>query len=238
MKTPNAQRGPALVFDRVSLQLGGTKILDTVSFRVEAGALHCLVGPNGGGKTSLVRALLGQMPHSGEIRLEGDVTGPLGYVPQSPDFDRNVPMTVHDVMALIGQRRPAFLGLTRTARAATDAALARMGVAGKGRAPFGGLSGGERQRVLLAQALHPAPWLLVLDEPTAGIDAPGVRLVEELVLELNARGVTILWINHDLEQVRRLAHSVTGLRGQVLFHGAPADVLDRALPEFTPQACP
>ena len=110
-------RGPAVVFDRVSLQLGGTQILEDVSFRVEAGALHCLVGPNGGGKTSLVRALLGQMPHTGSIRLEGDVTGPLGYVPQLPDFDRNLPMTVNVVMALMSQRKPAFLGAARSSRA-------------------------------------------------------------------------------------------------------------------------
>lgn len=215
-------RGPAVVFDNVSLQLGGTRVLDAVSFRVEAGALHCLVGPNGGGKTSLVRTLLGQMPHSGSVRLEGDVITPLGYVPQLLDFDRNVPMTVNDVMALLGQRRPAFLGSSRSARAANSAALQRTGVGAMGAKPFGSLSGGERQRVLLAQAISPVPWLLILDEPTAGIDEPGVRLVEALVAELHDRGVTILWINHDLEQVRRIAQSVTVINQRVSFHGSPA----------------
>ncbi|MGD8216985.1 metal ABC transporter ATP-binding protein [Pseudomonas thivervalensis] len=217
-------RGPAIVFDHVSLQLGGTQVLDDVSFRVEAGALHCLVGPNGGGKTSLVRALLGQMPHSGTVRVEGEVTTPMGYVPQLPDFDRNVPMTVNDLMALLGQRRPAFLGSSRAAKAANAEALARTGVADMGTKPFGSLSGGQRQRVLLAQAISPAPWLLILDEPTAGIDEPGVRLVEALVAELHGRGVTILWINHDLEQVRRIAQSVTVINRRVLFHGAPDQV--------------
>lgn len=219
--------GPAVVFDHVSLQLGGTQILEDVSFRVEAGALHCLVGPNGGGKTSLVRALLGQMPHTGQIRLEGQAMAPLGYVPQLPDFDRNVPMTVNDVMALLGQRRPAFLGASRATRAATAAALARTGLASKGAYPFGSLSGGERQRVMLAQALQPPPRLLILDEPTIGIDEPGMRLVEELVLEQQGRGTTILWINHDLEQVARVAQAVTGINRQVLFHGAPDQVRER-----------
>jgi len=73
-------RGPAIVFDNVSLRLGGTQVLDQVNVHIEAGALHCLVGPNGGGKTSLVRALLGQMPHSGTIRFEGEFTTPYGYV--------------------------------------------------------------------------------------------------------------------------------------------------------------
>ncbi|MGN8079244.1 metal ABC transporter ATP-binding protein [Variovorax sp. 22077] len=229
-------RGPALVFDRVSLQLGGTRILDEVNFRVEAGALHCLVGPNGGGKTSLVRALLGQMPHTGSIRLEGETTQPLGYVPQLPDFDRNVPMTVNDLMALLCQRKPAFLASPRAAKAAAAAALARTGVADKGSTPFGNLSGGERQRVLLAQALNPPPRLLVLDEPTAGIDAPGIQVVEELVQQLHADGVTILWINHDLAQVRRLAQCVTGIRSRVIFHGTPAEVLDRASAPYALEA--
>lgn len=219
-------RGPAIVFDNVSLQLGGTQVLDKVSLRVEAGTLHCLVGPNGGGKTSLVRVLLGQVPHAGEVRLEGALTAPLGYVPQLPDLDRNVPMTVNDLMALLGQRRPAFLGASRAAKAANAQALARTGMAAMGAKPFGSLSGGQRQRVLLAQAISPAPWLLILDEPTAGIDEAGVRLVETLVGELLGRGVTILWINHDLEQVRRLAQSVTVINQRVLFHG-PADQIDR-----------
>ena len=123
MSKENSMRGPALVFDNVSLKLGGTEVLDAVSFQVEAGALHCLVGPNGGGKTSLVRALLGQMPHTGSIRLDGEASRPVGYVPQLADFDRNVPMTVYDVMALLGQRRPAFLGSSRAARAANAEAL-------------------------------------------------------------------------------------------------------------------
>lgn len=129
-------RGPAIVFDNVSLRLGGTQVLDQVSMRIEAGALHCLVGPNGGGKTSLVRALLGQMPHSGTIRLEGELTTPMGYVPQLPDFDRNVPMTVNDLMALLGQRRPAFLGAGRAAKAAHAQALERTGMAGMGKNPL------------------------------------------------------------------------------------------------------
>jgi zinc transport system ATP-binding protein len=218
------------VFDNVSLQLGGTQVLDKVSFRVQAGALHCLVGPNGGGKTSLVRALLGQIPHSGTIHFEG-VAKPVGYVPQLLDFDRNVPMTVNDVMALLGQRRPAFLGSSRSAKAANAVALARTGVADMGTKPFGSLSGGQRQRVLLAQAISPVPWLLILDEPTAGIDEAGVRLVEALVAELNECGVTVFWINHDLEQVRRIAQSVTVINQRVLFHG-PADQIDGRLEDM------
>ena len=223
--------GPAIVFDKVTLELGGTRILDNVSFRIEPGALHCIVGANGGGKTSLIRSLLGQMPHAGQIRLEGEQHGPVGYVPQVLDFDRNVPMTVRDVMALLTQRKPAFMGASRTHRAGVEAALRRMGALEKEQRPFGGLSGGERQRVLFAQALEPLPSLLVLDEPCANIDEPGARIVEEVVLELNAKGVTVVWINHDWDQVRRLAHSVTGINRKVIFHGVPSEVLTWAEPK-------
>ncbi|MGD9843192.1 MAG: metal ABC transporter ATP-binding protein [Steroidobacteraceae bacterium] len=218
-------RGPAIVFDHVSLELGGTAILDNVSFRIEAGALHCIVGANGGGKTSLIRSLIGQMPHAGQIRLEGAHQGPVGYVPQVLDFDRNVPMTVRDVMAMLTQRKPAFLGSSKLHRQGVEAALRRTGVLDKESRPFGGLSGGERQRVLFAQALHPSPALLILDEPSANIDELGAKMVEEVVLELNASGVTVVWINHDWDQVRRVAHSVTGINHKVLFHGVPSEVL-------------
>ena len=213
--------GPAVAFAGVSLSLGGTQVLQDVSFRIPAGALHCLVGPNGGGKTSLVRSLLGQMPHTGRIHLEGQAT-PVGYVPQALDFDRTVPMTVNDVMALLSQRRPAFFGSSRRWRRQAAHALARTGVDALGGKPFGSLSGGQRQRVLLAQALNPTPRLMILDEPTAGIDALGIQLVEALVAELHASGVTVLWINHDLEQVRRVAQSVTVIKRQVLYHGPAA----------------
>jgi len=223
--------GPAVIFENVTLELGGTRILDSVSFRIEPGALHCIVGANGGGKTSLIRSLLGQMPHTGQIRLEGDQLKPVGYVPQVLDFDRHVPMTVRDVMALLTQRKPVFLGASKLYRIGVETALRRMGVLDKEQRPFGGLSGGERQRVLFAQALEPAPSLLILDEPCANIDEPGARIVEEVVLELNAKGVTVVWINHDWDQVRKLAHSVTGINRKVLFHGAPSEVLTWAEPK-------
>ena len=91
--------------------------------------------------------------------------------------------------------------------------------------PFGALSGGERQRVLFAQSLDPAPQLLILDEPMAGLDKAGGQLMEDLVLELHLAGVTILWINHDWPQVRRIATAVTCISRTVVFDGAPAEVL-------------
>ena len=106
--------GPTLDFAEVSLTLGRTTILDKVTFQVRPGSVHALVGPNGGGKSSLIKTLLGQMPHQGRLSLQwpGE-PGTIGYVPQALEFDRGLPMTVDDFMAAMCQRRPAFLGLSK-----------------------------------------------------------------------------------------------------------------------------
>jgi zinc transport system ATP-binding protein len=218
-------RGPAIDFAGVGLALGNTTILKDVTFRVAAGSLHCIVGANGGGKTSLVRALLGQMPHTGRIAVEWHDNRTIGYVPQGLDFDRNLPVSVLDFMALASQRRPAFLGVGRARRAEIEATLAQLGMAHRLRAPFGGLSGGERQRVLLAQALIPAPALLVLDEPMTGLDLAGKELFEQAIRRFVTDGGTALWINHDIVQVHAMADALTYIDRSVLLDGAPREVL-------------
>lgn len=219
--------GPAIVFDVVTLELGGARLLDNVSLRVEPGTLHCLVGPNGAGKTSLLRCLLGQLPHTGRIHLHwGAGRGAVGYVPQTLDFDRTLPITVGDFMALIGQDTPAFLGVRSDRRAMVAEALAAVGMTAKRHAALGKLSGGELKRLLLAQALAPRPALLILDEPMNHLDAPGVVLATQVLDDLRRGGTTILCCHHDLAQVRALADTVTCLRaGAVVFSGAPAAVL-------------
>jgi zinc transport system ATP-binding protein len=218
-------QGPAIEFDRVSLRLGNTAILNDVSFRVASGSLHCIVGANGGGKTSLVRALLGQMPHTGRIGIEWRDGRVIGYVPQGLDFDRSLPVTVLDFMALASQRRPAFLGIKRANRALIESTLGALGMSHRLRAPFGSLSGGERQRVLLAQALIPAPALLVLDEPMTGLDLGGKDLFEQAIRRFVSDGGTALWINHDIVQVHALADALTYIDHTVLLDGPPRDVL-------------
>lgn len=219
--------GPALAFDRIALTLGRTDILREVSFRVAAGSVHALIGPNGGGKSSLVKTLLGQMPHRGTLCLDwpGASTGTVGYVPQALEFDRGLPMTVNDFMAAMCQRRPAFLGLARRDAPAITQALEAVGMLDKRHRRMGALSGGERQRVLLAQGLVPQPALMVLDEPMAALDEAGAAIFESLLASWRRRGVTVLWIEHDLDAVRRLTDRVTGLNRRILCDGEPAEVL-------------
>jgi zinc transport system ATP-binding protein len=223
-------RGPAVRFTNVGLSLGGTAVLEGVSFTVQPGEIHCIIGPNGGGKTSLIRSLLGEMPATGEIAIvwNGAASTTIGYVPQALDLDRTLPVTVDDFMAMIRQRRPVFFGLARRYRQEVAEVLERVGLAGKGTRKLGDLSGGERQRLLLAQALLPQPALLVLDEPLTAMDEAGMRLFENLVLAIADEGVTVIWIAHDLPQVHRMADRVTCLNRTVRFEGPPEEVLTPA----------
>lgn len=232
-------KGPAVVFEHVGLVLGRTDVLSEVALRVEPGTVHAIVGPNGGGKSSLIRCLLGQAPHAGAIRIDWPgAPGRIGYVPQALEFDRGLPMTVMDFLAALVADRPAFLSPKAVVKAAILAALAEVGMEGKAGRRMGALSGGERQRVMMAQGLMPAPDLLVLDEPMAVLDEAGAQIFERLIGTLTARGTTVLWVEHDLAAVRRLAGRVTGLSRTVLFDGAPEAELtpERVLALFSHRA--
>jgi zinc transport system ATP-binding protein len=218
-------QGPSIDFENVCLALGNTSILQDVSFSVRAGSLHCIVGANGGGKTSLVRSLLGQMPHTGHIRITWHEGKVIGYVPQSLDFDKSLPITVLDFMAMTLQRRPVFFGVNPVRRKAITEVLERLGLKDQLRKPLGGLSGGERQRVLLAQALLPDPALLVLDEPMTGLDLAGRDILERTIRQFVSNGGTAVWINHDIVQVNAIADALTYINRTVLLNGPPREVL-------------
>jgi zinc transport system ATP-binding protein len=218
-------QGPSIRFADVSLTLGNTRILRDVSFSVRAGTVHCIIGANGGGKTSLIRCLLGQMPHSGRISIEWHGSQITGYVPQTLDFDKTLPVTVRDFLAMTTQRRPIFLGVSRTHRKMIDAALDRVGLAGKGAYKLGSLSGGERQRVLFAQAMLPEPALLVLDEPMTGLDIEGHAIIERAIRNFAENGGTVVWINHDILKVHEVADSLTYIDQTVMLNGPPKEAL-------------
>lgn len=229
--------GPRIHFRQLSLFLGGSPVLEGVEFEVHPGTIHCIIGPNGGGKTSLLRCLLGQMPYRGRIDLDWGRNRVAGYVPQSLHFDPTLPITVGDFMNMISSDRPAFLGAVASRTPHIDAALEKVGMLGKKRSCFGTLSGGERQRILVAQALIPMPALLVLDEPMTGLDRAGSATLEGLVSGLRADGLTIVWVHHDLQHVQRIADTVTCINRHVMFSGPPAGVLtpDRILTLFSPE---
>ncbi len=218
-------QGPSIEFENVNLTLGNTRILQDISFAVRAGEIHCIIGANGGGKTSLIRSMLGQMPHTGNITIDWHDNRVVGYVPQLLEFDKTLPVTVRDFMGMTCQSRPIFLGVARSYRSQIDEVLDRVGMTGKSKSTLGSLSGGERQRVLFAQALIPEPALLVLDEPMTGLDLHGREILERAIVEFTSAGGTAVWINHDIAQVNEVANTLTYIDREVLLDGAPRQVL-------------
>jgi zinc transport system ATP-binding protein len=146
-RSENAMKGPSINFHNVSLRYGNTQVLSDLNLTIEPGTLHALIGPNGGGKTSTVKSLLGETTHTGRIEIHWGEGRTIGYVPQMLDFDQNLPITVNDLMAILCQDRPAFLGAGRAMGNAFAPLLDRVGMGEKRNRLMGELSGGERQRV-------------------------------------------------------------------------------------------
>jgi len=217
-----------LEIDRVTVTRHQEALLADVSLRVRRGSVHVVMGPNGAGKSTLLSAILGLIAFDGRIAMNWVAAGRIGYVPQSFAVDPTLPVTVADFLALTRQRRPVCLGVTRSARAAIARLLDRVGLPGLGDRPLAVLSGGELRRVLLAHALDPEPELLILDEPTAGLDDSAVQILDDILLTSKHSGrTTVLMVSHDAEQVRRVADRVTVLDRRVAVEGG-VDILATA----------
>ena len=220
----------------VGVTAGADVLLQDISFHIHCGQLTALVGPNGAGKTTLIQAILGQRPHSGRIRhvdADGhDFPAPrIGYVPQQLPFDREMPLTVCDLMAGALCRRPVWTGVSRAMRARVHTALEETQAASLIDRRLGALSGGELQRVLLAMALTPLPDLLILDEPVSGVDQNGLSLFLKTVSALRqTHHLAILMVSHDWDLVRKYADMVVLVQQSVLKIGTPQDVFSS--PEF------
>lgn len=213
--------GIQIEIKNLNLTLSNNEILKDINLTIKSGEIHCFVGPNGGGKTSLLRCILGQMPFEGEISMDYEKDKIIGYVPQVLDFEKTLPITVEDFMAMSCQSLPCFFGLSSNHKTHIENLLKKLSVYEKRKRLLGNLSGGERQRVLLAQALHPSPNLIILDEPLTGIDKVGEEYFKEIILELKEKGITVLWIHHNLTQVRELADTVTCIKQKIIFSGNP-----------------
>ncbi len=216
----------AIYMSDVSFAYGATPVLEEVNLTVSRGEALCVVGPNGGGKTTLLKLILGLLrPNKGLIRVFGlpprQARRKIGYMPQHVAHDPLFPITVEEVV-LMGRLGAGGLGgrlgwYTSEDRAAAIEALRAVGMEGALRWPMASLSGGQRQRVLLARAICTQPELLLLDEPTANVDTLAETQLFDLLAQLNRR-MTILMVTHDLGFVTHLVEKVICVNRQVVVH--------------------
>ncbi|WP_417586685.1 metal ABC transporter ATP-binding protein [Pararhodobacter oceanensis] len=206
--------------ENLSISYGAKTVLSKVTLTVEPGEIVTIVGPNGSGKTSLLRSIIGAVkPSRGRVTQRADLR--IGYVPQRLHIDRTLPMTV-----------ARFLRLpTRVAPEVIDDALAQAGVPDLAAAQMSQLSGGQFQRVLLARALIGKPHLLLLDEATQGLDQPGSAAFYQQIEKVRRNtGCTVLMISHELHVVMSASDRVICLNGHVCCEGTPEVVA--SAPEY------
>ena len=213
----------------LTVRFGAEPVLDQVNLHMHCGDIVALIGPNGAGKSTLLKAVLGLVPCQGEIRFhtaDGREMKPLiGYVPQNPRFDRGDPISVLDLFAAFLSAHPVFLPIGKKLRARIAEALQRVHAENLIDRQVGALSGGELQRVLLALALEPLPNVLILDEPTSGIDVDGIGLLIELIEEIRSRfDLSILMTTHDFSTLGNIATKVVLIKHKVLISGSPQRV--------------
>ncbi|HTQ36955.1 MAG TPA: metal ABC transporter ATP-binding protein [Steroidobacteraceae bacterium] len=192
---------PVLQVGNLGVRLGAQEVLRHLDFSLARGQSLAVIGPNGSGKTVLLRALIGALPHTGSIRWAAGTR--LGYLPQKLDLERDLPVSGADLL----HARAALAGVGRADIAAAVAAIG-LDEAALVR-PVGTLAGGQFQRLLIAGALLSRPNVLLLDEPAAGIDAPGQERLNELIHRLQLEdGMTTVMVSHDLSVVYRYADQV------------------------------
>ena len=222
-----------------AVELGGRPILRGIDVSVRRGEVLAVLGANGSGKSTLVRTMMGLVPTvRGQVRLF-DVPRQdfhdwhrVGFVPQRVTAASGVPASVREVVASgrLSRRRP-FLPPRRADRDAVEDAIAAVGLTGKARDGVATLSGGQQQRVLIARALASVPDLLVLDEPTAGVDVSSQQALADTLRTLVLRGVTIVLVAHELGPLGGLVDRTLVMRdGRVAYDGPPIDVFTDADP--------
>ncbi|MDQ1334685.1 MAG: transporter ATP-binding protein [Thermodesulfobacteriota bacterium] len=214
---------PAIDMKGVWFSYDKTPILKDVTLTLKQGDFLAILGPNGGGKTTLLKLLLGLLkPDRGVIKVLGesphDAKYRVGYLPQNTDFNTTFPISVMDV-AIMGRLSRYRIGkpYSRDDRSQVESALKQAGIWDYRHAPIGSLSGGQRQRVFIARALATDPEILFLDEPTASVDPDFEMGLFELLRELN-RKATIVIITHDVGVISRNVKSVACVNRTLIFH--------------------
>lgn len=222
--------------NHLGVSLGGQEILKDINLHIHCGSLNVVIGRNGAGKSTLIRAILGDIPHTGNIEFKDRENGhiqklKIGYVPQSMNVEKQTPVSVYDMIASYHSNMPVFLTRGRKIRQQIEEHLKIFEADYLIDKQVCNLSGGELQRVLLSMALLNAPNLLLLDEPVSGIDKNGMELFYKTIYELKKNyDLAVILISHDLDYVKQYADKVVLLEQSVLRQGSVREVFGS--PEF------
>lgn len=224
---------------RVSLD--GRPILHDIDLDVQAGEFLAVLGPNGSGKSTLIRSIVGLIGHEGRIELFGtplhDFTERhrIGYLPQHPDQAAGVPSTVTEVVLSGTLARHRWWGWpTRAERAEVTALITRVGLSDQAHRPVNDLSGGQRQRTHIARALVGGPDLLIMDEPTVGVDVASLEVFAELLADVVAEGTAVVMVAHELGPLRPLVDRAIKLAHGTIIYDGPPDNLSDLIEEHHP----
>ncbi|MGZ8901734.1 MAG: metal ABC transporter ATP-binding protein [Limisphaerales bacterium] len=220
---------PLIVLEQVAVGYAGCPVLRDVNATIAPGDSIGVLGANGSGKTTLLKTIAGVLPAvGGQMRFPENSRRPaVGYVPQRESLDNSFLLSSFEVvlMGACGSAGPGRF-LRRDDRAWARDCMERTGAADLARQPFAELSGGQKQRILIARALVAKPELLLLDEPTAGVDASATRAIAEMLQRLNADGMTIVMVNHDLPVVRQVARRIFWVKEGDLEVGSVREMLN------------
>lgn len=228
----NTNKPAAISATDCTVAYGDNVIVDGISVEVQPGSITALIGPNGSGKTTFLKALLGLIPMSkGTVTIFGkpvdDVRRLIGYVPQRLEFDLRFPITVAEFLELARHRHNPKSNIKKKVKEVglDTAVLSRH---------LGSLSGGQLQRVLIAQAILNDPMLLVLDEPSNGIDIVGERAFYDIIKHLNdEHDATVLLVSHELAVVSEIVDYVICLNRKLMCYGTPSEALtEKAVDEL------
>jgi zinc transport system ATP-binding protein len=228
---------PYVELEDVQFSYGEVRVLEGINLTVEAGDFLGIIGPNGSGKTTLLRIMLGLAePEHGAARLFGHAPssfrqwGRVGYVPQRATLDPTLPVTVHEVVASgLVSTLGVFARIGASQRSRIAEVLGHVGMEKHAPTRIGALSTGQQQRVLIARALVSKPELLILDEPTGGVDPEAQTSFYALLHHLNReRDVTLILVSHDIGVVAKEVTKLACLNRRLIFHGRPGDFLSDA----------